>query len=88
MLQQLKQLKSLQQSLPEVSHLDIENPLSRPQPGEGGRAPGEESPGGPVAQSVEGAEGEVGLGHPGTHCVAVVHDGNTLHQHSARLEIF
>ena len=69
------------------SHLDMFDPVSRWQPGEEGDAPGQESPGGPVAQSVEGAEGELGLSDPGTDCVAVVNDRNTLHQYCTRLNV-
>ena len=56
-------------SVESAADLDVEDPVCGAQPGEESQAPWEDGPGGPVAQCVHRAEGDVGLGHPGAHRV-------------------
>ena len=50
--------------------LDLEppDPGQEGEPGERHYGPGQHGPGQPVAEVVEDAEGNVGLGHVGRHC--------------------
>ena len=46
-------------SVESVADLDVEDPVCGAQPGEQCQAPGQDGPGGPVAQCVHRAEGDV-----------------------------
>ena len=60
----------LKKAIVTANMLDLEppDPGQEGEPGERHYGPGQHGPGQPVAEVVEDAEGNVGLGHVGRHC--------------------
>ena len=54
--------------LKEATDLEPPDPGQEGEPGERHYGPGQHGPGQPVAEVVEDAEGNIGLGHVGRHC--------------------
>ena len=58
----------LKKAIANMIDLEPPDPGQQGEPGERHYGPGQHGPGQPVAEVVEDAEGDVGLGHVGRHC--------------------